>query len=378
VLMVTLGVVSGFENTLSRIVSSAQGHVTQSIYVWHSLDELREFLKGAPGLDQAKRIEPFWNSQGLLLGANAGRGVLIEGRYQNFQLSDSAPESTQEQVLAIKLGKSLAEFLGVDQGDTVKLLLPGVIKGAVEARVGELVSLGSYEIESRYAEMNAFHLASFLEKNDPETYATRPGDAHGIRFFMDDSWSSVSEYSKLQNWEFDYFEFIQNSALQSFKNSTLQTYRDARKNVFRSVGYNKYELALIMGILVLVASLNVGATFVVLFLERERELAIMQAMGWSSWRIRVWMIQVAVALGVLVSGVAVVFSWFVGNFLEYSGLVSLPASVYDINGLPLTFEIKELLMVCAGGVLCCVFVAWLMGRKLSRVNLPEVLSYRRM
>jgi lipoprotein-releasing system permease protein len=221
-------------------------------------------------------------------------------------------------------------------------------------------------------------LASFLEKNDPETYATRPGDAHGIRFFMDDSWSSVSEYSKLQNWAIDYFEFIQNSALQSFKNSTLQTYRDARKNVFRSVGYNKYELALIMGILVLVASLNVGATFVVLFLERERELAIMQAMGWSSWRIRVWMIQVAVALGVLVSGVAVVFSWFVGNFLEYSGLVSLPASVYDINGLPLTFEIKELLMVCVGGVLCCIFVAWLMGRKLSRVNLPEVLSYRRM
>jgi ABC-type lipoprotein release transport system permease subunit len=131
-----------------------------------TFEQLEDFVKAAPpGIEHA---DFYWNSQGLLVGREAGRGVLIEGtrRSKNFPGSTKARVDLEDNEVRLSLGTPLAKILGVERGDRVRLLLPGVLKGSVVARVERLVSHGIFELDSRFAVVDDESLRNYLKKND--------------------------------------------------------------------------------------------------------------------------------------------------------------------------------------------------------------------
>jgi lipoprotein-releasing system permease protein len=378
-LLLTLAIVSGFENTLATAISNSQGHVLHQISKWKNFEELENWVTTMPHANTLERVEFFWTSQGLLVGEKAGRGILIEGRTRSLGSKTNSRSEVPESpdVITIELGQALAEILGVSKGSSLQVLLPGVIEGAVTVKVSGLVKIGMYDVESRYAVIDSGALSRYVAQKFPDLYRDRPGDAHGVRYFLNSDYKGTAGLKGLKNWVQDYEAFMK-AVEPDFDRGRIQTWQDQKLNLFKGIGHNKIELGLILALLVLVASLNIGATFVVLFLERDREFAIMRAIGWSAGAMQKWMLGVSLGLGILVSTGAVVLAPIIGLGLQSLKWAQLPEEIYNIKYLPLTFGMNELIMVWLYGVVCTVLVSLFLGWKLSRISLLGVLNHRRM
>ena len=396
-LSVTLAIVTGFEWTLAKAVSENLGHVVHVSKRWRLMPELERFVATAPqGVVSA---EFFWSSQGLIVGPKGGRGVLIEGirpsRFgvsgaqaslssqdtagaptgANAPLSSIAP-ATLVPGVKVKLGRALADYLGAEKGKSVRILLPGILKGSIEATVTDLVSKGMYEMDSRFVQIDDASLRDYLALHDPEALKNRPGDAHGIRFHLDPVQFAPDKMPALEKWMADY----RVSALKIDPEVEIHkfvSWRDQKNSIFKGIDYNKWELTIVLSLLTLVAALNVAATLVVLFLERDREVAVLQALGLTPGQVLQWVGLQGLILGTVSSALGIGVGRLFGFVLVRLPFAKIPADVYNISVLPLKFEFFEQSRVFAFGILASILVAAVLGLRLSRINLVSVLGSRR-
>ncbi len=375
-LSVTLAIVTGFEWTLARAVASAGGSVTHQLE-WRSLGELEAMAKGAP--EGAESYEIFWNTQGLVTGPKGGRGVQIEGRRSYKAVSMKLrPGEVQgpKDAVEVELGKPLAEYLGVKAGDTVRLLLPGILRGSIPAHVRRVVSFGMHEIDARFAAVDDRTLRPRLEQLDPETYAQRPGDAHGIRFELEDRFQGPGGVPALERWKEDYSKIVKDMS-GGDTDPWLRTWHEQRKNLFGSVSLDKQILTVILSLLTLVAALNVAAVLVILFLERDREIAVVQALGLNRFQLIQWVGSQGLLIGIVASAVGIGLGMVFGRILQVLPFARLPSDVYNLDRLPLRYDFVEQAWVFGFGVLAATFIALFLGGRLSKMSLLQVLGQRR-
>ena len=128
---------------------------------------------------------------------------------------------------------------------------------------------------------------------------------------------------------------------------TTVDWQEANRPLFTALAVERRIGIIIIGLIVLIAALNITTTLILLVLERRREIAILQAMGTSrASTMSIFVIQGAVigvvgaVTGVLVGAAAV---WVANRYK----LVSLPADVYSISEVPLTFQLRDVLLAAA-------------------------------
>lgn len=363
-LSVTLAIFSGFESVLAKSISSSVGYLTHFTR-WRTQDELDELVKHAPpGVVKAMS---FWTSQGLLVGPSGGRGVMIEGRR-----GSGTPVPPGSPVL-VNVGKPLAEALGVKAGDTIRILLPGILKGSVPAKVNEILEFGMHDIDSRLAVIIDESLRPVMQKLDPAAYADRPGDGHGLRYVLD---FDPRQMKRLEKWSADYQHSLQQAGIED-STAAYRTWKDLHRNLLGSIELDKKVLTVLMGLLTLVATLNVAATLIVLFLERDREMAVLRAVGLSPRGLVSWIAIQGVLMGATASAIGLVLGRVFGWIISHLPWAQLPADIYHISRLPLLYDPQEQLLTCFFGVLCACLIAVLLGRQLAHSRLLDVLGQRR-
>jgi lipoprotein-releasing system permease protein len=376
-LSVTLAIVTGFEWTLSQAVARAGGAVVHQLN-WRSMEDLEAMAAKAP--EGVESYEIFWNTQGLITGPKGGRGVQIEGRRSykspSMKLQPGELAPANDGSVEVSLGKPLALYLGVEPGDSVRLLLPGILRGSIPARVRRVVSFGMHEIDSRYAAVDDRSLRPRLQELDPQTYSQRPGDAHGIRFELDPRFLGPAGVPALDKWKSDYMAIVK-AMPKGDEDPWMRTWFEQRKNLFGSVQLDKQILTVILSLLTLVAALNVAAVLVILFLERDREIAVVQALGLSRFQLIQWVGSQGLLIGVVASAVGVGLGMLFGRLLQVLPFARLPSDIYNLDRLPLRYEFAEQSWVFGFGVLAATFIALFLGGRLSRMSLLQVLGQRR-
>lgn len=386
-LSLTLSIVSGFEWKLAEFVSDQGGDLLHQ-NAWLSYDDLQKRVGQAP--DGASAVEIFWAAPALIVGSQGGRGVKLEATrrfpsLKEFMDADlrapvsrsheqSNSDDQDDQMVPIELGKALADSLKIKEGEKVRMLLPGVIKGALNVRVIALKELGIYELESRWVHVDEGALRDEILKRDPEAYATRLGDAHGIRYFFPRQFHNPSDTSALDSWKTQYDQNLLKSDVDS--SPFLRTWSEQRKNLFGSIGLDKMVLALVLGLLCLVAALNIAAALVVLFLERDREIAVLRAVGLSRSQLLGWILIQGTLMGFVASVVGLFLAQGMGWVLQRLPIAQLPSEIYNLKMLPLTFVWKEQMMVFAFGVFASWFLSFFMGLSLMKTPFLDTLRHR--
>lgn len=375
----TLAIVSGFQKHLANSVSNIGGHVIH-LSTWRSLDEVKSMLKLAP--KGVQKIESFWTSQGLVVGPKGGRGILIEGRRElsttRIQVKSNWIGGTEGvDPVGVRVGKPLAEYLGVEKGSKIKILLPGIVQGAVEASVLSLLDHGTYELDSRLVWVDDSSLRAYLEGKQPEALGKRPGDAHGIRFYLDSKYSLSSNREKLSSWINEYSQAI--SREKKFKELEPQvlSWEDQKRNLFGSIALDKAMLSVVLSLLVLVAVLNVAATLVVLFLERDKDMAVVLALGMSRLQLVQWISVQGLSLGFVGAFCGILISYLAGQWVLNLPFLKIPAEIYNMSSLPFSFEWAEQGKVLLFGLLTSFVASLLVAIRLSSVNLVQLMGYNR-
>lgn len=373
-LSLTLALVRGVEFSLSQGLGRGIGHVSHNTRQWSTYSKLQDFVKLAPA--GIKRVDFVWDTQALVLGPRGGRGVKMVGVLpSDFSVSDPYAESFP---LTVDLGKPLAQFLGVKPGDQISLLLPGVVRGRIPARVQNIVEFGYYEYDSRYAKLDARGLYGYLRQHQPDVFSTRPGDAYQLRFHLDESQFPFFETEKIESWRTQYLKNISSLLTERHRDSDVAVWSQAEfRNFFEAIRHDRVSLTMVLGLLALVATFNVAATLLVLYLERDRDLAVLVAMGLQPRQLRWWISVQGFVLGLVSSCLGLALSGVISRVLPMVPWFKLPADIYNVQTLPFYFSLFEQSMVLVYGTMAGLLIAAFLGWRLSRTPVLDVLRHRR-
>ncbi|MEO5667058.1 MAG: FtsX-like permease family protein [Bdellovibrionota bacterium] len=134
---------------------------------------------------------------------------------------------------------------------------------------------------------------------------------------------------------------------------------------------------MILGLLCLVAGLNVAAALVVLFLERDREIAVLRAVGLSRSQLLGWILIQGTLMGVVSAAVGIALSHVFGVILQHLPIAELPGQVYNLTHIPLKFVFREQLAVSVFGVMAAWLLSLLIGISLVKGSFLDTLRHRK-
>lgn len=145
--------------------------------------------------------------------------------------------------------------------------------------------------------------------------------------------------------------------------------------LFSALWLEKMAIGIAIGLIMMVAALNIVASLVLLVMEKSRDIAILKTMGASSYSVRIIFVLQGGIIGAVGTAVGascgVAVSWFADRYQ----LIRLPAAVYDVGWLPFRVEPGNLLVVVLGSLAVCLLATLYPSRQASRLDPAEALRY---
>jgi lipoprotein-releasing system permease protein len=370
-LLIALALMTGLQGELrDRIVgSSAQ------IYVFKTGEGIRDT---APELAKMRQIPhvvgaaPAVIGQGLLTSAQGAQApVTIKGvdpsgepsvteiRRAMKSGSLEAVRATAEGMDGLVLGQDLAHTLGVRVGDTVRLLTPegtlspmGLMSRTRTLKVVGVFSLGLYEFDSSYALMDLPVAERLLAKDHPDFIQLRLDDMFAAPAISADIQETLGLEYSTQDWA------------------------DMNKSLFSALKLEKMAISITIGLIVMVAALNIVASLVLLVMEKSRDIAILKTMGSSAASIRrIFMLQ-GLIIGLVGTTVGAIGGCTLIYILDRYKLIHVPIDVYQISYVPFTLMPLDFATVIAAAILICFVATIYPSRQASKLDPAQALRYQ--
>ncbi len=201
--------------------------------------------------------------------------------------------------------------------------------------------------------------------------------------------ADIRHVQKLNRWEEDQiggFElFVEDfDAIRAIGNkvyeetgSTLdtQTIRDKYYSIFEWLDLFDFNIILIIGIMILVAGINMITALLVLILERTQMIGILKALGSSDWMVRKIFLYNAMYL----IGVGLFWGNLIGVGLlliqKYFKLFPLNPNTYYVSEAPIYLDISYILLLNAGTFLLCFIMLLIPSFIISKISPVRAIRF---
>ena len=257
------------------------------------------------------------------------------------------------------LGVDLAHTLGVTVGDLVTLFTPRAVitpTGAMPRpsiyQVVGIARFGYYETDASAAFVTLESAARALGKDGPDLIQIRLAN-------MNDAPRVRQRLQELLGGDYQVQDWIQlNGPLYS------------------ALWLEKVSISLTIGLIVIVAALNIVASLVLLVMEKSQDIAILRTMGTSARAIRRIFLLQGLTIGLIGTLAGTVLGLTVCVVAERYKLIKLPSDVYQITYLPFRVEPLDVLIVVVSAVLVCVAATVYPARQAGRLDPAEALRHQ--
>jgi lipoprotein-releasing system permease protein len=257
------------------------------------------------------------------------------------------------------LGADLASSLGVRVGDRVVLWGPqptltpqGLGPRRRPLEVVAVAKFGFYQADSTSAFVTLDTALSMLGRDAPDMMQLKVADldaAPAIRQVLADRLGS--EYA-VQDWT------------------------ELNRPLYSALWLEKVAISLTIGLIVMVAALNIVASLVLLVMEKSRDIAILRTMGASARSIRKIFVYQGLTIGLIGTGAGTILGLIICFVLDYFKLIRLDAEVYQITFIPFRVQPGDLLIVMASAVLVCLIATIYPSRQAGRLDPAEALRHQ--
>ena len=368
-LLVVLSVMSGFHDDLQKKILGVNAHIVLQSHDGgiSNHEDLMDRIKRVEGV---KAVSPFIMGQVMLSHNNRAHGVYIRGidtKYEkhateihNRMYSGIFDDIEKDGDLpGIIIGRDLAANLGVIPDDTVNVISPvgevgpfGMLPRMKKFRVVGLFEMGMYEYDANLAIASLRPVQEFLRYQDQVT---------AIEIRLHDIYAASRTKEKIHDLLGEPFY--------------VRDWIEMNKNLFAALKLEKLAMFVILTLIVLVAAFNIVSTLIMNVIEKEREIAILKAMGSSSRGIMsIFMIQ-----GLLIGLVGTLIGLFGGYVVSYLihtyEIIKLPSDVYYLSHLPVKMKLSDFFAVCASAIIISFLATLYPARQASRLDPVEALRY---
>ena len=147
------------------------------------------------------------------------------------------------------------------------------------------------------------------------------------------------------------------------------------KTIFRALKLERLVMAIVVGLIVFVAPLNIIATLTMMVLEKTRDIATLMAMGATLSQIRrIFMLQ-----GVIIGCIGTMVGLGVGHAISYFAdkynLIPLPQDVYSIDHLPFHAAPWDSVIIAAAALLISFLATLYPSAAAAKLQPVEALRY---
>jgi lipoprotein-releasing system permease protein len=369
--LIALALMTGLQGELrDRIVgSSAQVYVFK---VGERIGDVGAEIAKLKGVPHVVAVAPAALGKGLLTsGVDRQAFVTIKGIDPSLEASVTdirkamrsgsldAIRAAPDQLDGIVLGTDLARSLEVQIGDTVRVLTPDQIvtpMGAMNRirsfKVVGVFSLGLFEFDSEYALVDLPVAARLIGEDKPVFLQVRVDD-------MFASSAVAADIPKRLGTEY-----------------ATQDWREMNKSLFSALWLEKMAIAITIGLIIMVAALNIVASLILLVMEKSRDIAILKTMGTRAGSIRsIFMLQ-GVIIGLVGTGGGTLAGCAIIYILDHYKLIHVPIDVYQISYIPFTLLPLDLLTVVGAAMLICLVATIYPARQASKLDPAQALRYQ--
>jgi lipoprotein-releasing system permease protein len=319
---------------------------------------------------------PFVQAQAMLSNGQAVRGAVVRGILpeQEEKVADLARHMRAGSLDALRpgefgvvLGADLARSLGVLRGDKIALIAPqGVVTPAgVIPRLKQFSVVGVFEAGIVDADSGL----ALVHLRDAQTLYQMGEAVSGVRLKLDDLFAARTVgHELLSKLPRDVF---------------ASDWTRSHANFFRAVEIEKRMMFLILGLIVLVAAINIISTLVVSVADKQADIAILRTLGAAPGSVlQIFVVQgmvmgvVGTLAGVLTGIVtALNVDVIVKKIEQLLKIKFLSPEVYLIPDLPSDLQTNDVLWIAAMALALSFFATIYPSWRAARVNPAEALRY---
>lgn len=368
-LIIALALMTGLQQEVRDRILGSNPH----IFVWKQggigdypaevakLRQVARVIGAAPGiLDKAlvtagdaeafitvKGIDPALEVSVTDVGAAMQSGTL-----------DAVARRSADGFGTLLLGADVARQLGVGVGDTVSLLTAqgtlspgGMMPRWRRLTVAGTFSLGLYEFDSTYGFVSIDVAKALFDKDAVDFIQLRVDDMYAAPAIAPAIPATLGPEYLTQDWA------------------------DMNRSLFSALWIEKVAISLAIGLIVVVAALQIVASLILLVMEKHRDIAILKTMGASARSVtRIFMLQ-----GLIIGIVGTTVGAAAGGALAYVAdryqLIRVPMDVYQVSHVPFTIQPLDLAIVVVSAVFVCFVATIYPSRQAARLDPAQALRY---
>jgi lipoprotein-releasing system permease protein len=271
-----------------------------------------------------------------------------------------AIKSGPEEMDGVVLGIDLAKTLEVRVGDSVRLLTPDQVLTPFAPmprtrafKVVGIFALGLFEFDSEYALVDLPVAERVFGKE-------RPVDFMQVR--LDDMFASRSVAEEIPR--------------RLGEEYATEDWAQMNRSLFSALWLEKMAISITIGLIIMVAALNIVASLVLLVMEKSRDIAILKTMGSSAASIRrIFMLQ-GLIIGLIGTGGGTLVGCGLIYLLDRYELIQVPIDVYQISHVPFTLLPQDLIAVVVAALLICFVATIYPSRQASKLDPAQALRYQ--
>jgi len=370
-LVIALAVNNGFRDTLQRNLLGATAHV--SILEKEPGTGIEHWEQLAPQLAQIPHVKsaaPALYESGYISGAVTGAGVAIKGvdvrpgapladTLKHLKTGSLDGLHASADLPGIVLGSRLAENIGAVTGKQVLLLVPngqitpfGPRPSYVRLRVAGTFESGFYDLDANWA---------FLSLTDAQKAFDLTDVVNSIELMLDDIYQAPQVAAAAGK--------IIGPKLAA------TTWGEQNKQLLGALTMERTVTVVTIGLIQLVAALNILITLVMMVMEKHRDIAILLSMGARGNQIRKIFVYEGALIGAVGTAIGLAIGYGVCYFAERYQWVKLDQQVYSIAFVPFEPRAFDAIWIAAAAMAVSLLATLYPARSATRIAPVESLRY---
>ncbi len=371
-LMIALGLMTGLQGEIRTRILGATAHLSVFRGGGAPFAEYQDVVKAVREVPDVLGSAPALYGKGILKSATSSAlatlkgirvadessvtdlaGHLEEGSVEGFdQSSDATPPILLGRDLAASLNVGVDAVVTVTSTD-VRLSPIGAFPKSRKYRVAGLVHTGLFEFDSSWAYLPLAAAQGLFGQGEDRAslVEVRIRDLFAVKRMARAVLDRLGEGYLTTDW-------IQ-----------------MNQSLFSALWLEKTAIALTIGLIVMVAALNIVATLILMVMEKHKDIAILVSMGASRGAImRIFMLQGTV-IGAVGTAVGGTLGYLACRVLDHYKLLRVPEDVYQISHVPFRLLPGDAAIVIVGALVVCFLATIHPARGAAKLDPAEALRY---
>jgi lipoprotein-releasing system permease protein len=254
------------------------------------------------------------------------------------------------------IGEGLATSQGLKVGDDVTIMTPKVTLGFTTARptlrvlvVAGIAKFGFYQVDAAQVFMSLRTAGEVVGADGPTMMQLRLTDLDDARRVRDELQTKLGPTYNVMDWI------------------------ELNAPLYSALWLEKVAISTTIGLIVMVAALNIVASLVLLVMEKSRDIAILRTMGAPARAIR----RIFVLQGLTIGLVGTLTGAGLGLIVSFAAdrwhLLRLDGQVYQITHVPFRVQPFDVIVVVVSAIGVCLLATVYPSRQAARLDPAEAL-----